>query len=54
MPPEQGIVRDNANMTTPPDGQASYSNMYLWQPLAAGSYAPCVDGDYDMSIIGHE
>ena len=28
--------------------------MYLWQPLAGTFYAPCVDGDYDMSVIGHE
>ncbi|MDQ3618771.1 MAG: M36 family metallopeptidase [Actinomycetota bacterium] len=46
--------RDNANMGTRPDGINSVTNMYLWQPLAAGFYAPCVDGDYDMSVIGHE
>ena len=28
--------------------------MYLWQPLAGSFYAPCVDGDYDAGIIGHE
>ncbi len=28
--------------------------MYLWQPLAGAFYAPCVDGDYDMAVIGHE
>ncbi|MFC5112138.1 M36 family metallopeptidase [Kibdelosporangium philippinense] len=28
--------------------------MYLWQPTPGGFYAPCVDGDYDMSVIGHE
>ena len=28
--------------------------MYLWQPIPGGFYAPCVDGDYDMSVIGHE
>jgi extracellular elastinolytic metalloproteinase len=28
--------------------------MYLWQPIAGGFYAPCVDGDFDMSVIGHE
>jgi extracellular elastinolytic metalloproteinase len=27
--------------------------MYLWQPII-GFYAPCVDGDFDMSVIGHE
>ena len=30
------------------------TNMYLWQPIAASFYAPCVDGDYDMSVIAHE
>ena len=30
------------------------TNMYLWQPIAAAFYAPCVDGDYDMSVIAHE
>ena len=28
--------------------------MYLWQPIAGSFYAPCVDGDYDMTVIGHE
>jgi hypothetical protein len=28
--------------------------MYFWQPFAASFYAPCVDGDYDMGVIGHE
>ncbi|GAB3440045.1 hypothetical protein GCM10027517_14090 [Phycicoccus ginsengisoli] len=46
--------RNNANQGTPPDGISGYSNMYLWQPLAGSFYAPCVDGDYDMSVIGHE
>jgi extracellular elastinolytic metalloproteinase len=46
-------VRDNANMITLPDGQSSITNMYFWQPVV-GFYAPCVDGDYDMSVIGHE
>jgi extracellular elastinolytic metalloproteinase len=47
-------VRDNANMITFPDGQPSVTNMYFWQPFAASFYAPCVDGDYDMGVIGHE
>ena len=46
--------RDNANMSTQPDGRPSITNMFLWQPAAAGFYAPCVDGDYDMAVIGHE
>ncbi|WP_101783323.1 M36 family metallopeptidase [Nonomuraea indica] len=61
--PEQGnaqagarvlSVRDNANQITGPDGVAPITNMYLWQPIAGAFYAPCVDGDYDMSVIGHE
>jgi extracellular elastinolytic metalloproteinase len=52
--PVAGSQRDNANMITLPDGQSSVTNMYLWQPLAGSFYAPCVDGDYDMSVIGHE
>ena len=47
-------VRDNANMITLPDGLASVTNMYFWQPFAGSFYAPCVDGDYDMAVIGHE
>jgi len=46
--------RDNANMSTQLDGVPSITNMFLWQPAAAGFYAPCVDGDYDMAVIGHE
>jgi extracellular elastinolytic metalloproteinase len=46
--------RDNANMLTLPDGVPPITNMYLWQPLRGAFYAPCVDGDYDMAIIGHE
>jgi hypothetical protein len=47
-------TRDNANMGTLPDGTSSITNMYLWQPLGGAFYAPCVDGDYDASVIGHE
>ncbi|MGV9384423.1 M36 family metallopeptidase [Nonomuraea sp. NPDC003707] len=47
-------VRDNANQITGPDGLAPITNMYLWQPIAGSFYSPCVDGDYDMSVIGHE
>ncbi|NHC45075.1 M36 family metallopeptidase [Motilibacter aurantiacus] len=52
-PPSFG-ARNNANQGTGPDGMNNITNMYLWQPNAASFYAPCVDGDYDMSIIGHE
>ncbi|MGH2787448.1 MAG: M36 family metallopeptidase [Actinomycetota bacterium] len=46
--------RDNANMISLPDGVPPITNMYLWQPIAGAFYAPCVDGDFDMSVIGHE
>ena len=46
--------RDNANMSTQPDGTPSRTNMFMWQPIAGGFYAPCVDGDYDMAVIAHE
>ncbi|WP_328814314.1 M36 family metallopeptidase [Nonomuraea cypriaca] len=61
--PEQGnaqagarvlSVRNNANQITGPDGVAPITNMYLWQPQAGAFYSPCADGDYDMSVIGHE
>ncbi len=52
LPPAK--ARDNANMITLPDGQSSITNMYFWQPIAGSFYAPCVDGDYDMGVIGHE
>jgi extracellular elastinolytic metalloproteinase len=46
--------RDNANMGTGADGLHPTTNMFLWQPLPGAFYAPCVDGDYDMAVIGHE
>ena len=48
------MSRDNANQITLNDGVPGITNMYLWQPIAGAFYAPCVDGDYDMSVIGHE
>ena len=47
------VCRDNANQISGPDA-SPITNMYLWQPIAGSFYAPCVDGDYDMSVIGHE
>jgi extracellular elastinolytic metalloproteinase len=47
-------ARNNANQITPRDGLPPTTNMYLWQPFAGAFYASCVDGDYDMSVIGHE
>ncbi|WP_234361767.1 M36 family metallopeptidase [Plantactinospora sp. BB1] len=46
--------RNNANQNSPRDGLPPTTNMYLWQPAAGGPYPPCVDGDYDMTVIGHE
>ncbi len=54
LPVEAGVSRDNANQVTLNDGIPGITNMYLWQPIAGGFYPPCVDGDYDMSVIGHE
>ena len=47
-------ARNNANMSTLPDGSSSITNMYLWQPVAGAFYPPCVDGDFDAGVIGHE
>jgi extracellular elastinolytic metalloproteinase len=47
-------TRNNANQATPPDGMQPTTNMYMWQPFAGSAYPPCVDGDYDMTVIGHE
>ncbi|WP_432950852.1 M36 family metallopeptidase [Kribbella sp. CA-253562] len=52
--PPEFASRNNANQITPPDGVPAITNMFLWQPVAGAFYAPCVDGDYDMSVIGHE
>ena len=46
--------RNNANQGTPRDGLQPTTNMFLWQPVAGAAYPPCVDGDYDMTVIGHE
>jgi extracellular elastinolytic metalloproteinase len=57
MTPEEGVyssARNNANMSTLPDGSSSITNMYLWQPVAGAFYPPCVDGDFDAGVIGHE
>jgi hypothetical protein len=46
--------RDNANQFWTPDGVPATTNMFLWQPIPGAFYSPCVDGDYDMTVIGHE
>ncbi|HEX2051508.1 MAG TPA: M36 family metallopeptidase [Actinomycetota bacterium] len=48
------LGRDNANMIPLPDGVPPITNMYLWQPIAGAFYSVCVDGDFDMAVIGHE
>ncbi|WP_308016462.1 M36 family metallopeptidase [Jidongwangia harbinensis] len=47
-------TRNNANQNSPPDGMQPVSNMYMWQPIAGNTYPPCGDGDFDMTVIGHE
>jgi extracellular elastinolytic metalloproteinase len=48
------LGRDNANQITLNDGIPGITNQYLFQPIAAGFYGPCVDGDFDTSVYGHE
>ncbi|HEY0736891.1 MAG TPA: M36 family metallopeptidase [Herpetosiphonaceae bacterium] len=52
--PPSFAARNNANQNSPRDGLPPTTNMYLWQPNPAIFYGPCVDGDYDMTVIGHE
>jgi extracellular elastinolytic metalloproteinase len=46
--------RDNANQATLNDGIPPLTNMYLWQTIGGAIYVPCVDGDFDASVIAHE
>lgn len=46
--------RDNANQITLNDGIPPITNQYLFQPIAGAFYSPCVDGDFDTSVFGHE
>lgn len=48
------LGRNNANQFTPQDGVPGLTQQYLFQPIGGLFYAPCVDGSYDMSIVGHE
>ncbi len=48
------LGRDNANQITLQDGIPGITNQYLFQPIAAAFYSPCVDGGFDMSVVGHE
>ena len=53
LPAAAGLTRDNANQFIVPDGVPGITNQFLFQPLT-GFYAPCVDGDLDAIIYGHE
>ncbi|MDO9453867.1 MAG: M36 family metallopeptidase [Stagnimonas sp.] len=48
------LGRNNANQIALNDGIPGITNQYLFQPLGGALYAPCADGGFDMSIIGHE
>ena len=48
------LGRDNANQITLNDGVPGITNQYLFQPIAGAFYGPCVDGDLDTSVFGHE
>ncbi len=48
------LGRDNANQITLQDGVPGITNQYLFQPIAAAFYSPCVDGDMDVGIVAHE
>jgi len=45
---QDGSGTNNANFTTPPDGQPGRVQMFLW------SGSPQLDGDLDQSVIIHE
>lgn len=54
-PPQLQVPgRDNANQITLNDGVPGITNQYLFEPLPDALYVPCVDGDFDMSVVGHE
>src|SRR4029079_8594780 len=48
------LGRDNANQITLNDGIPGLTHQYLFQPIAAGFYGPCVDGGLDTTVFGHE
>ncbi|GII87678.1 hypothetical protein Ssi03_56680 [Sphaerisporangium siamense] len=43
-----------AGQANTPDGISPVISMGLWGPIGGLFYGPCVDGDYDMTVIGHE
>jgi extracellular elastinolytic metalloproteinase len=48
------LGRDNANQIAMQDGVPGITNQYLFQPIAAALYSPCVDGDMDVGVVAHE
>ena len=48
------LGRDNANQIALQDGVPGITNQYLFQPIAGAFYSPCVDGDFDTTVFGHE
>lgn len=46
--------RDNANQIALQDGVPGITNQYLFQPIGGSFYSPCVDGDLDTTVFGHE
>jgi len=52
--PPSYLGRDNANQITLQDGVPGITNQYLFQPIAGAFYSPCVDGDFDAPVYGHE
>lgn len=47
-----GGSRDNANMSTPADGEPPTMQMYLWS--SPGDGLPEVDGGLDTTVVAHE
>lgn len=48
------LGRNNANQATLQDGIPGITNLYLFQPVAAQWYGPCVDGAFDPTVVAHE
>ncbi|WP_020577299.1 M36 family metallopeptidase [Actinopolymorpha alba] len=48
------LGRNNANQVTLQDGLPAIASHYLFQPLAAGWYGPCVDSAFDATVVAHE
>ena len=48
------LGRNDANQVTLQDGLPAISSLYLFQPVAARWYGPCVDGALDPTVVAHE